>query len=345
MRYALAMSPDNKTPGPRALQLDTSRRGDTDADAPVEPFLRTGETVGGYTAIGPYHHERALREAALVLSSMSIPHVAHRSSAGGMLLVHDTDYDRAREHLDRYEEENRNFPPPRAVERPRYGGWPLVAAAFAALVIFAIVTGPVASPSGAWFQRGASVASKVLGPEPLRAVTALTLHADGAHVFGNLLSGAVFGRGVERRLGPGGAGLGILASGALGNVANAAFHALRGQEHASIGASTAVFGAVGMLAATQLVLGSTRVETPAGERHWTHYAAPFVGGLALLGALGASPDSDVWAHGFGFLAGLLVALPFALVARKRRATNPFAQAAMGLAAIGTVVGSWVVAMR
>jgi membrane associated rhomboid family serine protease len=345
MRYALAMSPENEKPGPGAIQVDVNRVEARDDDAHAEPFRHRGDSAGGFTAIGPYFGERQLREAALVLSSMSIPHHAHRSSVGGMLLVHDSDYARAREHLDRYEEENKNFPPPRAVERPRYGGWPFVAAAFVALVLFAIVTGPVAHPSGAWFQRGASVASKVLGPEPLRAVTALTLHADGAHVLGNLLSGAVFGRGVERRLGPGGAGLGILVSGAVGNAANAAFHVMRGQEHASIGASTAVFGAVGMLAASQLLMGSTRVETPEGGRHWTHYAAPFVGGLALLGALGASPESDVWAHGFGFLAGLVVAIPFALVARKRRATNPFGQALMGLAAIGTVVGSWVVAMR
>jgi hypothetical protein len=92
-------------------------------------------------------------------------------------------------------------------------------------------------------------------------------------------------------------------------------------------------------------MGGARVSTPAGERHWTDYAAPFVGGVALLGALGASPESDVWAHAFGFLAGLILAIPFALVARKRRATNPLAQAVMGLGALGAVAGSWALALR
>ena len=262
-----------------------------------------------------------------------------------MLLVHDVDYARARDHLDRYEEENRDFPPQPRIERSRYAGVPFVALAFAALALFALVTGPIAHPNGAWFDRGASVAERVFHGESFRTVTALTLHADGSHVLGNILSGAVFGRAVERRFGPGGAGLGILAAGTLGNWGNAAFHFFRGQEHGSIGASTAVFGAVGLLATSQLMMGSAGVSTPTGERHWTDYAAPFVGGLALLGALGASPESDVWAHGFGFLAGIVIAIPFAWVALKRRRTNTFAQAAMGATALGVVVGSWMLALR
>jgi membrane associated rhomboid family serine protease len=276
---------------------------------------------------------------------MSISHLVHRSSVGGMLLVHDSDYDRARTNLDRYEEENKDFPPRKTAERSRYGGLPFVAVAFVALALFALVTGPIAHPNGAWFDRGASVATRVFHGESFRTVTALTLHADGSHVLGNLLSGAVFGRAVEKRFGPGGASLGILAAGTVGNLGNAAFHFFRGQEHGSIGASTAVFGAVGLLATSQLLMGATRASTPAGERHWTDYAAPFVGGVALLGALGASPESDVWAHAFGFLAGLILAIPFALVARKRRATSPLAQAVMGLGALGAVAGSWVIALR
>ena len=89
----------------------------------------------------------------------------------------------------------------------------------------------------------------------------------------------------------------MLLAGALGNGMNALWYRTG---HLSIGASTAVFGAVGILAATQLTLDKT-----AGPRPWLERAAPVVGGLALLGMLGASPHSDLLAHLFGLFAGIL----------------------------------------
>jgi membrane associated rhomboid family serine protease len=307
----------------------------------------------GITAIGPYGTERALKEAALVLSSLSIPFGVSYGAGGGHLVVRDADYERARINLDRYEEENRDFPPRRAVERARYTGLPLLPLAFLALVAFMVVTGPAQRPQGAWLREGASVASLVLGAEPFRAVTALTLHADGEHVLGNLLSGVLFGHAVERRLGPGGAALSVVLSGALGNVMNAAFYLARGEPHVSIGASTAVFGAVGVLATTQLFLGKRHILTPgasaagspSGRRHWTELAAPVVGALALLGTLGASPTSDIFAHLFGLLAGLFVAVPFALLARRSRSAGTWSQLATGALAASLVVGSWTLALR
>jgi membrane associated rhomboid family serine protease len=307
----------------------------------------------GYTAIGPFVSERALKEAALVLASVAIPHAVAPAAgfpgAGGVLLVRNADYDRARTNLDRYEEENRDFPPRRVVERPRYGGLPWMAIAFALLVAFAFVTGPVAKPSGPFFREGSSVAELVLSTEPFRAVTALTLHADTNHVLSNLLSGALFGRAVERRLGPGAAAAAIVASGTLGNVANAAFYSSLGEAHASIGASTAVFGAVGLLATTQLVLGGRHILMPtatgASRAHWTEYAAPLVGGFALLGTLGSSPSSDIFAHAFGLAAGIFVGIPFALIARRSRTTGRWAQLALGISALAAIGGSWALALH
>ncbi len=298
----------------------------------------------GYVALGPFATERSLREAALVLTSVSVPHAVSWGGGGGVLLVRDADYDRARSNLDRYEEENRDFPPRRVVERPRYGGIPWLALAFLGLVAFFFVTGPVAKPHGPFFREGSSVAELVLSSEPFRAVTALTLHADTGHVLGNLLSGAIFGRAVERRVGPGSAALAITVSGGLGNVMNAGFYSSLGEAHASIGASTAVFGAVGMLATTQLMLGGTTILTPKSGRHWTEYASPMVGALALLGTLGSSPSSDIWAHAFGLVAGIFVAIPFALVARRSRASGRWGQLALGLAALGVIGGSWALAL-
>jgi rhomboid protease GluP len=313
--------------------------GSTSAIVPSEAPL-----AAGFTAIGPFGSDRGLREAALVLTSKTIAHGIARGIGGGVLLVRDGDYVRAREQLDRYEEENRDFPPQRHVERSRYRSLSFVIAMFALFVAFAWVTGPVAKPNGIWFQEGASVSTLVLSSEPFRAVTALTLHADGAHVLSNLVSGAIFGRALEKRLGPGAALFSIVAAGALGNIANAAFYDSVGELHRSIGASTAVFGAVGLLATTQLLMGSQRTANAQQKRHITEYLAPLVGGLALLGALGSSPTTDIGAHAFGLLAGFVVGIPFALVAKRSRTVSVYPQLGLGLAAVAVIGSSWAAAL-
>ncbi len=312
-----------------------------------------GPRGDGFRAIGPFGSEHRAREAALVLTSMSIEHALHHASSlqsvelgesglaaayGFYLLVRERDFVRAKRSLDRYEEENRDWPPRRTRERLRYGGIPLLALAFAALVVFAWFTGP-AKDDGRFFVEGTSVSSLVLSHEPFRAVTALTLHGDGAHVMGNLLSGALFGRAVERRLGPGLGGLGVLAAGALGNYANAAYYGwIKHTEHLSIGASTAVLGAVGILASTQMLM-----RTDAGPRRWYDVAAPIVGGLALLGTIGSSRESDLGAHGFGFAAGLAIGAVIALAVRHRK-TGMKTQLVSGALALGVVGGAWALAL-
>ena len=120
-----------------------------------------------------------------------------------------------------------------------------------------------------------------------------------------------------------------------------------------------MFGAVGILAATQLVAlafpaGEHRGEAP--PRRWYEWAAPVLGGLGLLGALGASPSSDLGAHGFGLVAGLLVGLAAAgglgaagRLFRRRplRARSGWSvlQLASGAVALAIVVGAWGLALR
>src|SRR5690349_672219 len=111
------------------------------------------------------------------------------------------------------------------------------------LVAFFAVTGPRAGGS-AWFSAGAADAERVLQGEWWRAVTALTLHADGAHVASNIGIGALVVGAVMRSEGVGfGAAL-VLASGSAGNLLNAWAHQ---SLHSSVGFSTAVFAAIGLL--------------------------------------------------------------------------------------------------
>lgn len=323
------------------------------------------DAADGHAGIEPLAEPRVARIAvptpekardwALVLSATRVSHAVGRTQATmtddgfwvpGQLFLEVAAHDApgAMTSIRRYEQENKNWPPRRARERPLFAASPLLPLAFLLLGAFFLVTGPAAERSG-WFWRGSSVSSLVLGAEPWRAVTALTLHADSTHVLGNMLGGAVFAGAVTRRLGVGGGALSVVAAGALGNVANAAFYELaRGSHHASIGASTAVFAAVGLLAATALV--SERRESPHERTIWTRLG-PIAGGLGILGTLGASPRSDLGAHLFGFVAGIAVGLAGAMLVNARRHARPrwWIQPALGALALGLVVGSWQLALR
>jgi membrane associated rhomboid family serine protease len=74
--------------------------------------------------------------------------------------------------------------------------------------------------------------------------------------------------------------------------------------------------------------------------------APLVGGLALLGALGASPNADLGAHLFGFLAGALIGVVASLRLR-RELVSPrwWVQTAFGAVAAATILGSWQLALH
>ena len=321
------------------------------------------EPLPGYTMLGPVHSDRQARDWSLVLQSMGIAFERRRFPVGWVLFVSDDDYAKAAKSIQSFEAENRDWPPRPVKERPRHAPSLAIPVVFALLAAFALITGPAAAGS-IWFARGAAISSQVMSSAPFRAVTALTLHADSAHVLGNVISGSVFGAAVSRRLGPGGAALSILATGALGNLANAAYHRLAGVEHASIGASTAVFGAIGLLAATQVVL-----DRPiARKRGWLEIAAPIVGGFALLGSLGAGGErTDLGAHFFGLLAGVLLGLGVGFPLRRARLSVDMAgghaghasheveigvgakrwwvQPALGAVAASIVIGRWELALR
>ena len=296
------------------------------------------------STIGPVATRRQAREWALVLQSQGIDSSLELRIEGWLLHVDRGDRERAQAAIGEYEKENVDWPPVRAKDTPRYEPSGVVPLAFVALAFFFLfATGPSASDS-AWFVRGTADA-RLLWREPWRMVTALTLHGDGKHVLGNLVSGSIFGAAVSRRIGPGGALMAILCSGFVGNAANAIYHHAQG--HLSIGASTAVFGAVGLLAALQMWVNRQRPkQIRTGLLRVVDLGAPIVGGLALLGALGAAPQSDIWAHLFGFAAGatLGVLLGFVERGRETRPASRWVQLALGSSALLVVVGCWKLAM-
>jgi membrane associated rhomboid family serine protease len=126
-----------------------------------------------------------------------------------------------------------------------------------------------------------------------RLLTALTLHADLQHLLGNLAIGGIFILLLCRQLGSGLAWVLLLGAGTLGNLINAFLQPLT---HNSVGASTAVFGAVGVFAATSVVRYRHHL-----SRRWP---LPVAAALSLLAVLGSEgKNTDLGAHLFGLLAG------------------------------------------
>jgi len=138
-----------------------------------------------------------------------------------------------------------------------------------------------------------------------RALTALTLHGDVVHLVSNLVAGIGFAVLLARFFGAGAAWLLILLSGAGGNALNAWIH--YPAAHLSIGASTAVFGALGLMTGVGLWVAMMQ---PAERWTLPRWLLPAFGGLTLLGMLGIGDGLDgridVAAHFSGFLCGGLL---------------------------------------
>ena len=131
------------------------------------------------------------------------------------------------------------------------------------------------------------------------------------HLIGNLLSGLFFGTLVARSVGPWRGWALILACGTIGNLLTSLL--TWPESFVSIGASTAVFGALGILSG----IGFVAMLRQRARLPWARIAAPVLAGIVLLGWLGGGSETgntDVLGHVFGFASGLAAGI---LVAEKR----------------------------
>jgi rhomboid protease GluP len=269
---------------------------------------------------------------ALVLAAAGVAHELRQIDGGAfVLLVDDAEGGAAGRALDAYDAESRANPePPAHVE-----GKSALGIAVAILLLgFHLVAGArdVTAPS-AWFAAGSASAERIMQGQWWRAVTALTLHGDLMHLFGNALASLIFIAAVGRWLGSGvGAAL-ILLAGAAGNLLTAAVDRTR---YVSVGASTATFAALGIMAGLQVVRRSRHRRLT--RRAWL---LPIGAGLGLFAMLGVGPNADVLAHLFGLGAGCVVGIAAGIAVRRRAA--PFIQAALAVATAAAVAGAWLLA--
>jgi membrane associated rhomboid family serine protease len=273
-------------------------------------------------------------ERAFVLTAVGVPNVVDFDGFNYVIRVEAALAEVARGHLERYALESR--PPPPLPPPPRLHSFAWVGVV--AYVMVLMVTG-FAVAGGLWrldaFDVGAIDAARVQSGEWWRAITALTLHVDGAHLAANLGAGVWFGYLAGRQLGSGvtwllavlGAGLANLLESLLGPAS-----------HHSVGASTAVFTVLGILAAYSW---RERFRYP---QRWARRWAPLVAGVILLGWMGSEGEhTDVVAHVAGFVVGTLLGVLVA-VPRVRRLLAAVPQWATGAAALALVVIAWTFAL-
>lgn len=245
-----------------------------------------------------------LHEYGLVILSQGDAYWIEEDSEGlYLLLVEPARAEHLARQIDLYEAESRNWPPVNPeIPEPHPGSY--AAMTWAAVLVLAWLS------QGRWpelLEWGRLDAEAVRNGETYRVFSALLLHSDIGHLAGNLLFGSVFLHLVARHTGTLLAWAGVIVAGGGGNLANALVHT--GTTHYSIGASTAVFGAIGLLVALPVGF-AVRRPRPALFRLWI---APVVAGLVFLAWFGTGGEqTDTSAHLFGFLSGLPVGLAYGL---------------------------------
>ena len=208
-------------------------------------------------------------------------------------------------------------------------------------ILYALVMMAVAYAAGGglfgfdWLEGGALNGAIPATHEWWRVVTALTLHADVGHLLSNLAFGTVLGFLVSRAVGGGVAWGAILIGAMMGNALDASWMPV---EQRSIGASTAVFAALGILSAYSWTL-----ETATNLR-WAKRLGPLIAGVMLLGFLGAGGErTDVVAHVTGFASGCLLGVALGKIP-ERRFDSRGLQWAAGLFTLATIAVAWWFAM-
>ena len=243
--------------------------------------------------------------------------------------------DAARVELERYAAERvvRREPPLRVVP---FGGALWGATGFAGLLIAVAYCAGIGLFQIDWFAAGALERRPNATLEWWRAVTALTLHVDQEHLLGNLLFGMGIGTLAGRMFGPGFAWLGIVIAAAAANLLDMT---VSPSGVRAVGASTAVFAALGLLSG----FGWSQ-RRGSRERRFYRFA-PLIAGICLLALLGAGDAHvDVLGHLLGFAAGTALGWVWAGFGLPRE-RGMRRQWLAGIAAVALVVGAWWLALR
>ena len=292
------------------------------------------EETQNNSAYIPALNKKTAREYPLLLDSLSIANNAVFRWNSWQIEVDFSDYEKAKSEISAYEASGRIEKIHNKFAHIRFQkvDWTIFCATLILLAAFHVFIYEFDHLE--LIKAGRSSAAAITEGEFFRAVTALTLHGDYKHLFSNIFFGGIVLWALSTMTGTGSALLFALFTGFAGNIMNAFFY---GSAHNSIGASTSVFGVIGVLAGLQF-FDSFR-EKKLGR--WI----PFGAALGLLAMLGSSEKSDVLAHLFGFVAGVPAGTVFGAAFSKRPIPGKIFQKIASLIFILILFSAWAEAVN
>ena len=252
-----------------------------------------------WTLVGSSASHKAIIECELVLTATGIETRVERDTTRWLLFARSEMESAARQQLEIYRKENKNVKRARAPSPQIDKGF--VGCGFYVAIVWFVWILESLGLAGEFPRDGAMWAHAVrVQGEWWRTVTALLLHGDVIHLVGNTAFGLVFGIIAGRHYGSGLAWLLIVLCGAAGNYLNAQ---LQADMFVSIGASTAMFAAVGLIG------GMFFRRRFISGRGWKYNAIPIVGVIGIFAFMGIGTErTDVVAHLTGLFCGLLTGI-------------------------------------
>lgn len=275
---------------------------------PTNSDFALDDLAAEYVVVGATASRYQAEVWTLVLLSADIPTMTEQPGADYLIMVESSQAARAAREIGVFEEENLHWPPAKnlaLLTAEEAAAQPPTVLMMGGLFLFYLITGPF-SPTTEWFRQGAVDSRAILeGGEWWRLITALTLHVDPVHLLGNIFIGGLVIHFLCKATGTGLAWFLLLLAGTLANLANVL---ARGPGHISVGFSTVVFAAVGLLCGGQMQRLTLR-----------SVLLPLGAGVALLAMLGSSGErTDLGAHLWGLVVGLLLGMGWAWLANNLR---------------------------
>jgi membrane associated rhomboid family serine protease len=266
------------------------------ADEPSDP----DQPLENLAEAGLYASAADCSQHGLVVLAIGLPYWLVEDAMGYHLFVEAQHLPAVLKQLAYFDRESIGWPPRQPVELGVLQKLPLFTPLLWALAVVTVfhfqnLWPSVLENAGAMDHRAIDQA------ELWRPFTALFLHADSAHLTSNLLAGFFTFATVLSAFGRLRGWLFLAIASVAGNLIVAMLN--QSEQHRSLGASTAVFAGLGLLAG-RAVRVAQRTTSP---HRWRAIFVPLAAGLTLLGLFGAGePHTDVGAHGAGFLAGLVL---------------------------------------
>jgi membrane associated rhomboid family serine protease len=236
----------------------------------------------------------------LILTSQNIESHVEQENRSFNILVNEADMENARIIIDAYYKENKFFRIKQQLQEIPLSSFKSYPAFFIMGLLWLVhaICIHYHIHQTMILKYGAS-ALFILQGETYRAITALFLHSDAQHLVGNMAGMLLFGAPFISLSGFGTGPFMLLFVGTIGNLINAHLYK---NAHLSIGASTAIMGAAGLLVAFQVIQKEKKLRL--------NNLMPIFAGVVLLGMLSQGERTDVMAHVFGFLSGFFSGIIF-----------------------------------